>query len=76
MCILIMLNGGDKKIIVYIDWFYNLCFTPYLGQLLLQFAALLSCHYYNSVLTVCLCLTLANKMVIMMKIRTVVDIEL
>jgi len=38
----------------------------YLGQLLVQFAALLSCHYCNSVLTFCLCLTLANKMMMTM----------
>jgi len=31
-----------------------------LGQLLVQFAALLSCHYCNSVLAICLCLTLAK----------------
>jgi len=48
-------------LIDYVDWFYNLRFTPYLGQLSVQFAALLSCHYCNSALAVCLCLTLANK---------------
>jgi len=31
-------------------WFYNLRFIPYLGQLLVQLAALLSWHYCNSVL--------------------------
>jgi len=31
-----------------------------------QFAALLSYHYCNSVLAVCLCLTLANKTMMMM----------
>jgi len=41
-------------IIIYVDWIYNLRFAPYLGQLLVQFAALLSSHYCNSALAVCL----------------------
>jgi len=37
---------------------YVLTFNPYFRPVLVQFAALLSCHYCNSVLAVCLCLTL------------------
>jgi len=42
-------------IIDHVVRFYSLCLVHILGQLLVQFAALLSCHYCNSVLAICLC---------------------
>jgi len=41
-------------LIVNVALFYSLCFNPYIRQLLVQFAALLSCHNCNSVAAICL----------------------